>query len=328
MMFALDVRRDETRKPLIVTQFPPHDGSLPPAVDPWSPDWDSSALPPEEVLPPSALAATSGPATAPTVGNRPPTGPMVANYQPAAPVGAHPPTAPTVRADPHAPTAYQPRSKRRRGIVTGVATVLVIAGAVTAAVLVGQDGNKNNADASGFTKPTATPTVASKTTAAAAPTASAKPSVSPAAPAPGACAHDTWTATSETYTVNSDVFGTGTGTVTLTDSTPHETRTFNPDGTGEITMMLDYVGQTSDGTDVAILQMAKGTFTYKYNGSTVTYLKVILPGTIQVEVAGVKQAPSNVGQVEVPGSDPMSCSGNTLTQHGDNYSRTYTRKAL
>jgi hypothetical protein len=290
------------RKPLIVTQFLPEDGStrpdaLPPAVDPWSKDWDGGSLPTEEALPPSALASP------------PPTR--------VAPANAMPPLLQQRLVD-------RPPRKRRRGVVTGIVTVLVVAGAVTAAVVVNHHGTSGNANASGFTKPTASAAATAKAT----PVPTPKPSVSPSPTPAGACAFGTWTLTSETLKVDSSTFGTGSGLVTLTSSAVNETRTFNPDGTGELDVANTYTGTTSNGTAVQVVLTGKGTFTYRYDGTDVTYTKVVMPGTYEVDVAGAQRSDDHVSPLETTGTDPMSCSNNTLNQHGDDYSRIYARKPL
>ncbi len=315
------------RKPLIVTQFLPEDGTtrpdaLPPAVDPWSKDWDGGSLPTEEALPPSALATPLSPLVPP----QPTPASQPTLVPPTVPLAS--PTSPLVSPPPggfgvNQPFYPQPR-KRRRGLVTGIVTVLVIAGAITAAVLVGHHGNSGNADASGFAKPSAGTTVKTNPKPSASPSATPSPS-----PATGpTCAIGTWTLTTETMKVDSGIFGTGSGTVTLTSSVAHETRTFNPDGTGELDVANTYTGRTSNGTDVAVVLTGKGTFTYAYDGNDVTYKTVVMPGTYEVDVNGAEKSSTPENPLETTGTDPMSCSGNTLIQHGNHYSRTYQRKAL
>jgi hypothetical protein len=237
-----------------------------------------------------------------------------------------------------APVWEAPPKPRRTGLISTI-IVLVLLAAAVGGYFAFHSGSQGLADSAGLhaTPPASTgPTVTSHPSASASAPASSgtgagavTPSASPSTKTGQACANGSWTLTAETITVDSDAFGLDGAPIKLTAQNPNETRVFFPDHTGKIDVHNTDAGTAADGTPVSVVLIATGaSFEYTYDGTTIDYTKVQMPGTNEVDVNGVTKAISHQNPLYQTGSAAMSCTGDTLIQSGPGYSRTYTRKPL
>jgi hypothetical protein len=283
----------------------PQPAPIPEAVDPWVTESETVRATRDDLLTQPNWEAQPSWGSAPTAYVDPPYGVAVPSYD------------------------QPPRPPRRTGLIVGIVVLVLLAGAAAVYFALGGSPKKTDTATGGRSSAPAgagpTVTTSASATSGTGPT---KPSPSASPRSAAACAIGTWLLTAETLKEDSSVFGVGSGTITLTAQHPNESRTFQADGTGVLDVANTYTGTASDGTPVSVAFTGKGSFDYTYDGKTVTYTNVQMPGTIDVYVNGTKESSTQHDPLYINGSDPMSCVNDTLIQHGDTYSRTYTRKAL
>jgi hypothetical protein len=115
----------------------------------------------------------------------------------------------------------------------------------------------------------------------------------------------------------------------LTHTAGDETRVFNADHTGTISLhSIVLEGDSSDGHHVAFFidESEDGTFNWTWDGSTVTYSDVNFPGSVKAEVDGTTVGEDDsVNPLYDNGDADLTCGDTTLVQSGTGYERDYDR---
>jgi hypothetical protein len=146
----------------------------------------------------------------------------------------------------------------------------------------------------------------------------------------GPCVVGTWTESTEFVRVDKDGNLTDDESGTkLSRTSGSETRVYNADNTGTISLHgMTLEGDTSSGDHVLFFydETEDGTFHWEWDGSTVTFSDVNLPGTFRVDVNGsTVESDDHVNPLYDNGDASLSCDDDSMVQSGTGYERDYDR---